>query len=553
MRSIVAAISGLLIAAGLAAFAAADAPGGGELVRGRVTSGGEPVPGAMVRFQAHGEAVVADAAGSFALPVTVAVLAIASELGGELRITAAKEGFYNQRRRYRGDGAEVIFDLLPIPADHGDYPWQDPTPDPASETSCGNCHSDFYAQWLGDAHSRSAVNPLVTTLYNGTDVDGRPAGAGYRGDWPDFGPCADCHAPAAAANDKLDLNLLHGVEKLGVSCDFCHKIREVRLNPRFASSAELVVSRPQGDAKLVFGPFDDAIFPGDVPDFSFAPWFSDSRVCAPCHDGSFMGVPVYATFSEWRQSAYAARGTQCQDCHMRPAGLSRFADEEDGGLLRDAADISSHRTMGPDPEALLRSAVTMETEAEARGRNLAVTVTITNSGAGHHLPTGQPLRHMLLVVSARDARGEPLRMLFGERVPSWGGDLAGRIGKGFAKVLLAASEYNRSNVLVQGDTKGDFPAPFWRRPKILTDNRIPAEASDTSQFLFRLPEENAAVEVRAELIYRRAYQDLAEIKGWELLDVLLAADTVQLDHAGEPLAAAAAAEAHSAGGEKVRR
>ena len=59
-------------------------------------------------------------------------------------------------------------------------------------------------------------------------------GPGYRLDNPDHtGDCAACHVPAAAINDPLNTDpfSVQGAEAEGVTCDFCHKIWDVRLNP----------------------------------------------------------------------------------------------------------------------------------------------------------------------------------------------------------------------------------------------------------------------------------------------------------------------------------
>jgi len=510
----------LVVLVVLAGFESALSPGASTqdaAVRGRVRSGDQPLAEAIVRIQTAPSYVITEADGTFSLPVTGAA-------PSPLNVTVAKEGYYNRRTPWKAGDGPLDIELLPIPADNPAYAWQDPTPHPNSKDHCGTCHSAIYSEWNGDAHSRSAVNPLVMTLYNGTDVQGHPnRGAGYRLDWPDVGNCGTCHAPIAAQNAQQDLNLLRGTEKTGVSCDFCHKVREVSLDPQFPGAAQFHLRRPAAGTKLIFGPFDDATFPGDIPDFSYAPLFASSRMCAPCHEGSFFGVPVYETFSEWSKSEYPRLGVQCQDCHMASTGQRvRFANQEKGGLTRAAHRIGSHGMMGSDREEFIRRAAALKVGTEVRGDLLLVTVEVANVGAGHDLPTGQPMRHLLLEVSSRDAAGKPLRLLSGERIPAWAGDHAGAVGKAFAKVLLAASEYRQTNLLVdERDRGGDFPAPFWRKARILSDNRIRAGGRDISKYVFERPAAAAEVKVEARLIYRRAYQAMAEIKGWDVPDLVL--------------------------------
>lgn len=486
-------------------------------VRGRVRgAGGGPLANAIVRVQTGSNFVLTEADGTFSLRVAGAPT--------PLYVTVAKEGYYNRRAPWRAGDGPLELELQPIPADNPDYTWQDPTPHAGSKEHCGTCHTTIYDEWNADAHARAAVNPLVLTLYNGTDVQGRPnVGAGYRLDWPDAGNCATCHAPIGAQNAQQDLNLLKGTEKTGVSCDFCHKVQDVKMDPQFPGAAQFVLRRPAEGAKLIFGPVDDATFPGEIPDFSYSPLFGSSRMCAPCHEGSFFGVPVYETVSEWSKSDYRQIGMECQSCHMSSDGRRvRFANADQGGLARAPHTIGSHGMMGSDRESFIRSAAALKVATELRGELLHVTVEVANVGAGHHLPTGQPMRHLLLAVSARDAASRPLRLLSGERIPVWGGDLAGEVGKAFAKVLLAASEYRQTNLLVaERDRAADFPAPFWRKVRILSDNRIPARGADVSKYVFERPAAVGEVNVEARLIYRRAYPAMAEIKGWDVPDLLM--------------------------------
>jgi hypothetical protein len=508
-------LAALALLAGFGSALSFGVPAADDAVRGEVRSGGQPLAGAVVRVQTGERAVFTDADGSFTLPVAGAK--------SPLYVTVAKEGYYNRRAPWKSGSRPLVFDLQPIPPDNPAYAWRDPTPNPHLKDNCGNCHSTIYSEWSGDAHSRAAVNPLVLTLYNGTDVKGRPNGAGYRTDWPDFGNCINCHGPIGAQNAKQDLNLLQGAEKTGVSCDFCHKVQEVAVDPQTPAASQFVVHRPAEGAKLIFGPFDDATFPGEIPDFSYAPLFSSSRICAPCHEGSFFGVPIYETYSEWSKSKYRELGINCQDCHMSSTGQRvRFADHEKGGLTRAASRIGSHGMMGSDREKFIRRAVSLKVGAELHGELVDVTVEVANVGAGHDLPTGQPMRHLLLEVSCRDAEGKPLQLLSGERLPSWSGDHAGEVGKAYGKILLAASEYRQVNLLVDDHNRAaDFPAPFWRKVRILSDNRIPAGGTDVSKYVFQLPAGAAGAKVEARLIYRRAYQAMAEIKGWNVPDLVL--------------------------------
>ena len=67
--------------------------------------------------------------------------------------------------------------------------------------------------------------------------------------------------------------------------------------------SQRVLRPPEGD-NIFFGPYDDVHDPD-----TFLPLISESRFCAPCHQFSFWGTPIYASFDEWAETSYAAAGT----------------------------------------------------------------------------------------------------------------------------------------------------------------------------------------------------------------------------------------------------
>jgi nitrate/TMAO reductase-like tetraheme cytochrome c subunit len=498
-------------------------------ISGRVVHEGSGVADCSVRAQGSKNAVRTDPEGRFT---------IAIERAG-VYLTAGKEGFYNNRV-LATPGKPVEIEMRPIPgADNAGYAWQDPRPNKARKDNCGNCHDRIYSEWSRDGHAQAAVSPLVMTMYNGTDVQGRPyRGPGYRIDWNDEGSCSTCHAPSAAISEGKDVNLakVTGASRAGVGCDFCHKVQSVSKASSSPDFADVRMLRPAAGKKLLFGPYDDATFPEEVPDFSYSSLFKQSLLCAPCHDGKFWGVPVYETYTEWRESRYESTNVQCQDCHMGPTRQERFiANVKSGGKEREPATIGSHSMMGRDLNTFIASAVLMKTQSNVKESLLQVEVTIENTGAGHHIPTGQPIRNLILLVTAKDAAGNNLELLQGERVPSWGGlgaaanDYAGLPGKGFAKILQTLNEYQKfSFVSDLRKVEGDFPAPFWRRNRILSDNRIPAKGKDQSVYVFRLPPDWSATQVNAKLIYRRAFKALSDVKGWNLPDMVIASNEASI-------------------------
>jgi hypothetical protein len=152
--------------------------------------------------------------------------------------------------------------------------------------------------------------------------------------------------------------------------------------------------------------------------------------------------------------------------------------------------------------------------------HVSVTVVLTNTGAGHHVPTDFPGRHMILTVAARDAQGRTVDLLAGPVVPDWGGAQAGRPGTAFAKVL-------------QDVATGEAPVvSYWRQARIVSDNRIPAMGSHRSSYAFDAPWRTGPVTVTAELRFRRTFQAEMDARGWDTPDIVM--ETATLVHPTQP-------------------
>ena len=199
-----------------------------------------------------------------------------------------------------------------------------------------------------------------------------------------------------------------------------------------------------------------------------------------------------------------------------------FVYPENGGLIRDSSRIFSHTMPGASDQELLQNAVTLTANAWLEGQSLVVQANIINDRTGHHVPTDSPLRHMILLVRVTDSRNKPLVQLEGPSVPEWGGVgdpqdgyYAGLPGKAFAKVL----EEMWTNLSPSG--------AYWNPTRILSDNRLAAFASDTSTYTFAAPL-SGDINVEVKLIFRRAFIDLADQKGWETGDILMAEEHILL-------------------------
>jgi nitrate/TMAO reductase-like tetraheme cytochrome c subunit len=483
-------------------------------VSGQVVGQDGPLGGATVRMRATDNYTFTQPDGTFSL--------FSLEEGQQIELTAWADGYYIASTHVTPTVSGITLTLRPYHTrDHPDYEWTSPISG-TSSGACGNCHPMILPQWENNAHGGAVFNPRFLSLYNGTDLSGTiPVSPGYLGDFPSTsGNCASCHAPGAGVDGYLttNMNAVRDVITAGIHCDYCHKIGGVYLNPATGSVypntpgvlSQRLLRPPAGD-NIFFGPYDDIRDPD-----TYLPEISESQFCAPCHQFSFWGTPIYESYNEWLASDYAELGVTCQKCHMPPNGDTYFALPEMGGLEHPAERIPSHLQLGARNTELLQETVSMILEVEQQAGWLWVSVELTNFGAGHHVPTDHPGRHMILSVRALDENGGALTQLGGPTVPPWGGVQAGLPGKLFAKVLRDA-------------LNGALPVvSYWKQTFVDSDNRIPALGSDTSLYIFQAPSSGERVTARAELIFRRLFQEEAQARSWNEPDILMEGAQVEL-------------------------
>ena len=148
---------------------------------------------------------------------------------------------------------------------------------------------------------------------------------------------------------------------------------------------------------------------------------------------------------------------------------------------------------------------------------------ITNDQAGHHVPTDSPLRHLILLVNARDDQGDALSLLQGGTLPDWCGVgepadryYAGLPGKAFAKILQELW------------TEASPSGAYWNQTRILSDNRIAAFETDRSIYVFSAPE-SGTLTVEVTLLFRRAFIQLMDWKGWVMPDIVMERSLLQVN------------------------
>ena len=292
-----------------------------------------------------------------------------------------------------------------------------------------------------------------------------------------FGGCADCHAPTVndLSGGGHDLLSVEGrAFEYGVSCDLCHHVESVRLDQPAGVGGRLALQRPResgpvtlgggGYLPLSFGPNADVA----NPRMGISPraHFRDGSLCGGCHQHSHDDIhalnpidltrwpegrlPNQSTYAEWREGPLGraedpAARVACNACHMPPnpglmnsANLERFPNADigvQGGWPRPLGETRAHAWWGPrQPQSpILQQSAGLTVSEPSRIEDLTdpdlelieVSVDVSNLGAGHGLPTGEPMRHLILVVEA-SCDGSPLEARGGDAVHELGGSLETR-------------------------------------------------------------------------------------------------------------------------------
>ena len=239
-------------------------------IYGQVTSAGLPIDGIRVRIKGTSLSTRTAADGTFALDVAI-------DVDDPQVVTASKQGFFIQGTTVKTLPVALKLDALPTYDDEA-YEWVDPTPDETTSLNCGNCHQEIYQEWNSGGHADSTTNRRFLDLYAGTDWHGNPeVGWNLLKDYPEgAGVCNACHAPAASLDELAvsDIRDIEGVARMGVHCDFCHKIQDTTTKALGLTHGRFGVSllRPSHD-QLFFGPLDDV----DRGEDTYSPLQSQSQ------------------------------------------------------------------------------------------------------------------------------------------------------------------------------------------------------------------------------------------------------------------------------------
>jgi len=386
--------------------------------------------------------------------------------------------------------------------------------DEAACAALGGAWREGRAPGAESAVAGCYVGPGVLADLDGDCVSGVDCDASATA----FGACADCHAPGIDGQlGGRDLLEARGNSfDNGVHCDICHKVDRVDLTAPAGTAGRLVLTRPTEPTSASLGQYEPLTFGVNVdvlnPRMGNVPraHFKTAELCAGCHEleqpalvaGGALDaerwptgrLPIHSTFSEWQASPMAP-GVPCQSCHMPPDPLAgNGADIKGGpaaggvtaGWVRPPGGVREHSWIGPRAEGsrMLENAAAVFLETERDGDLLTVTATTQNVGPGHAIPTGEPMRSIVLVVEAW-CGDSALVPSGGDAVPDYGGALSSRGADEGWSVWPEAQVGDELRVVVRPGDSRDYAGfgPFG-------DGRFDAEEKG-------LPVERVAGRVRA--------------------------------------------------------
>ncbi len=366
------------------------------------------------------------------------------------------------RSRARGSAVlPIILLLLLAPPTHaGAAPAPQPGTRPAAAPytpaeECSSCHAAIHDFWSGSPHALSATNPVfLDALERAAELAGDGTAARRA--------CVWCHAPTTLVTG--DLRLEQPISREGITCDFCHTVKDVDLD----KGDHPFILEP-GDVKR--GPFLYSEPVGHGTAYSQL-HHSSPLICAACHEfRNAGGVAVLSTYSDWKEGPYPARGVPCQDCHMAlvPGSVVAGGGKEKGSLRV----VNLHRIVGGSSAGQLARGLELKIDSMARsGSRANLSVIVTNVAAGHPVPGGLSTKALLLTVGVESADGTLKH--------------------------VKTKRYRREIKDERGRTLRTVHELFLKGASVGVDNRIRPRESRMERFSLPIPPDGRAVVARLE-------------------------------------------------------
>jgi DNA-directed RNA polymerase subunit RPC12/RpoP len=295
--------------------------------------------------------------------------------------------------------------------------------------------------------------------------------------------CLRCHAPLAHLAGDSNPNSPAADE--GVSCSYCHSIVS-------SNGGNIDTCYKLDSSGVFYGPYE----PGQSTDHgsAYSKLHLTADLCIGCHDYvNEFGVPVLETYSEWKAWAYPENEIHCQNCHMPIMyDLSVASNVETPNQY-----VTAHEFRGGQSKINLTHAVDLKTDVTRTDQRLNVTVSITNAESGHKLPTGVPVRKLVLNVVMKTNYNVEI----------------GAVRRVYRKVLT--DEY--------GTIIENVPDMFLNATRIFSDNRIGPKETRVENFTFDIPKWATNYNIETSLTYEYSRRVLSE----ELISVEMGRNVVE--------------------------
>lgn len=346
-------------------------------------------------------------------------------------------------------------------------------------SACATCHSDIHAMWAKGMHAQAYHDPIFQASFLRAFFETKGEATGS---------CLRCHDPTSHIVGDFDVK--RDITGQGVTCDFCHTIREVDLD----RPGDPFIKVP---GRVKTGPYSGAQPPAHTTERKEL--FKRSELCGGCHQlKAKTGALIIGTYEEWKESPYASSGIQCQDCHMPIQKEKRVVSP---GLHAPKRDVNLHDLAGGHSVEQVKTALEVKIKGVApEGSTLRVGVEVANVGSGHKIPTGTPSRKLLLKVVVRDRSGR----LYLEQ------------DRTFEKVMM---DENKEVLREDHDI-------FLRSARIYYDNRLSPKEMREVWYSFDIPYKDLLQNYQQKLFIeaKAMYQYLPKVLAPSWMEIEIASD-----------------------------
>lgn len=382
-------------------------------------------------------------------------------------------------------------------------------PEYQATATCRICHERIVEQHESSMHARAFTDPVFQARYFRQvlpQAEADPALA------PEANRCIACHSPITFLKHRGRGEPIREFDPslAGVICDFCHRVGAYK---GALPGGGNFMSSP-GDKK--FGPFK----------YATSEWHhvyhelqTRSELCGICHeDVNRHGLAIKTTYTEWKASAYAESGIQCQDCHMnlqgfltdeRPVFDSGKAAGMTVGRARERSTLYTHRFPGAHAATQMEGAVALRIGIDAAkaapGDEVAVGVEVENRKAGHAIPTGSADLRLVWLELTAAMDGTLLQIPAPPAREGAPFDVAGRGAFDPATLagdLPAGSRVYRAVFL---DVGGTQTLDSGAATAVGFDNRLQARETRREAYVFRVPAGTAGPVVFLARLYYLPY------------------------------------------------